>query len=70
MKKVGIALDDWKVPIFLPILEREGYTGEVTLGVTPNTRFIYVKCEQKDLRKMKRILERCQRKAAESKFRK
>jgi hypothetical protein len=55
--KVGIALDDWKLPVFRKRLRAAGYKyrdgGEATLGVTLLT------VETNDMLKLKTVLEEC-----------
>lgn len=43
--RAGIALDDWKLPIFERHLSQAGYAYEVDAGPTPDTRFMYVETD-------------------------
>jgi hypothetical protein len=45
MKKVAIAIDDWKLAIFARRLSAAGYPYEKGAGVTPDTLMLYVKTE-------------------------
>ncbi|MCA9265374.1 MAG: hypothetical protein KDA60_16050 [Planctomycetales bacterium] len=63
--KVAIGIDDWKQRIFEDILTDYGYEYEVREGLTADMRFIFVQFD--DAAKLKRVVEKCQRKAAELK---
>jgi len=43
MKKVGIAIDAWKLPIFEDELEKAGFTFKTGPGVTADTLFLSVR---------------------------
>lgn len=57
--KVGIAVDDWKLPVFRKRLSEAGYTyadgGAITAGATLLT------VETADALALKKVIERCQR---------
>lgn len=42
MVKVGIAIDDWKLPIFERYLSEGGYAWEQRAGVTDGDLFLFV----------------------------
>lgn len=63
--KIGIAVDDWKVPIFKEILTVEGYTFKVTDGLTTDMRMITV--EAPEIKRIKSVVQKCQNKCAELK---
>lgn len=42
MRKAGIAIDKWKLPIFSRILVEKGYHYEEGPGLTPDTLFLFV----------------------------
>lgn len=56
--KAGIAVDNWKLPIFRKLLTEAGYEykdgGELTIGTTLLT------VETDDMLKLKAVLEKCQ----------
>lgn len=45
MKKIGIAIDDWKLSIFERHLKQAGYSFEQGGGVASNTLMLYVYTE-------------------------
>lgn len=45
MKTVGIAIDDWKLPVFKRHLDRAGYAYTEHPGLTKNTLLLKVKTE-------------------------
>lgn len=45
MKTVGIAIDDWKLPVFKRHLDRAGYSYTEHTGLTKNTLLLKVKTE-------------------------
>ncbi len=45
MKKAGIAIDSWKLPIFERHLKQGGYTYQEGAGLTDDTRMLYVSTE-------------------------
>lgn len=63
--KAGIALDDWKLPIFRKILTEAGYAYTDAGGLTFNTTVLTV--ETDDILKLKKVLERCQRECRKAK---
>ena len=48
MIAVGIALDDWKLPIFKTILEEEGFSYTVSAGPASRTTTLVVETETAD----------------------
>jgi hypothetical protein len=44
--RAAIAIDDWKLPIFERHLSQAGYAYARSVGVTPDTLFLYVETEQ------------------------
>ena len=59
--KAGIAVDDWKLPVFRKILTEEGYTYTDGGALTPTTTLLTV--ETDNILKLKNVLEKCQREA-------
>lgn len=45
MKQAGIAIDDWKLPIFERHLSQSGYTYNKSPGLSPGTLLLTVKTE-------------------------
>lgn len=45
MKTVGIAIDDWKLPVFKRHLDRAGYSYTEHPGLTKDMLFLKVKAE-------------------------
>lgn len=58
MKKAGIVVDDWKLPVFRRRLTAAGYTYTDAGELTPNVTLLQV--EYNDMLKLKRTLEECQ----------
>lgn len=56
--KAGIALDDWKLPVFRKRLEAAGYEYHDAGGLTANTTVLTV--ETSDILRLKRVIEECQ----------
>lgn len=48
MKKVGIGIDKWKLPIFEKHLRRAGYTWDKTDGLAPDVWFLRVDTDDVD----------------------
>lgn len=57
--KAGIALDDWKLPVFRKRLTEAGFTYTDAGGLTHDTTVLTV--ETDDLLALKKVIERCQR---------
>jgi len=49
--RIGIAIDDWKLPVFKKILSREGFEYTEGSGVTGDTVILYI--ETKDTTKLR-----------------
>lgn len=45
MKTAGVAIDDWKLPIFRKHLDSAGYAYTEHAGLTEGTSMLKVKCE-------------------------
>lgn len=56
--KAGIAVDDWKLPIFRRELTAAGYRYEDGGAITANATLL--KVETFDVLALKRVIERCQ----------
>lgn len=56
--KVGIALDDWKLPVFRKRLTEAGYEYEDAGSFTPGTTILTV--ETDDMLALKKVIEGCQ----------
>lgn len=63
----GIAIDDWKQPIFEQILSDQGWTFKVGPGVTDDTRIIHVVHDPSQLFALSLAVRYCQAKASELK---
>lgn len=63
--KAGIALDDWKLPVFRKRLTEAGYEYKDAGGLTANTTVLTV--ETDDILKLKTVLEQCQRECRDMK---
>lgn len=61
----GIALDDWKLPVFRKRLEAAGYAYRDAGGFTANTTILTV--ETDDMLALKRVIEACQAECHEMK---
>jgi hypothetical protein len=57
--KAGIAVEDWKLPVFRKRLTEAGYEYEDGGSLTPGTTLLTV--ETSDMLKLKKVLEECQR---------
>jgi hypothetical protein len=57
--KAGIAVDDWKLPIFRKKLTEAGFEYTDAGGLTHNTTVLTV--ETDDLLRLKSVVEECQR---------
>ena len=57
--KAGIAVDDWKLPIFRKRLTEAGFEYTDAGGLTHNTTVLTV--ETDDLLRLKSVVEECQR---------
>lgn len=57
--KVGIGLDDWKLPVFRKRLTEAGFTYTDAGGLTHDTTVLTV--ETDDIFALKKVVERCQR---------
>lgn len=56
--KAGIAVDDWKLPVFRRRLEADGYQYQDAGPFTGDTTFLTV--ETDDLLALKKVLEACE----------
>ena len=56
--RIGIAIDDWKLPTFQKYLKKTGYTYEQGEGLTPNTFMLYVTTDNP--LKLQKVVEKCQ----------
>lgn len=59
--KAGIAVDDWKLPVFRKRLKAAGFTYTDGGPLTGNTTLLTV--ETDDLAKLRDVLEQCQSEA-------
>lgn len=64
MKKIGIVIDGWKLPIFSKHLREAGFVYNVTKGPTADGQTITIQCEEEKLEKLKGICITCQMQAA------
>jgi hypothetical protein len=62
--RVGIALHDWKLPIFERHLSQAGYAYKKGAGLTADTFFLYV--ETDDAMALKKVVVAAQKEAAAS----
>ena len=53
--RVGIAIDDWKLPVFKRRLTEADFTFEQRVGVTPDTLMLYV--ETKEFNRLGCVIE-------------
>lgn len=60
--KAGIAVDNWKLPVFRRRLTDAGFVYTDAGDFTHNTTFLTV--ETNDMLKLKKVLEQCQRECA------
>lgn len=56
MMTVGVAIDDWKLPLFQTELDKEGYKYSKHNALTPNT--LLLKVETEAVGKLKSIIKR------------
>jgi hypothetical protein len=56
--KVGIAVDDWKLPVFRKLLTEAGYEYQDGGALTVRTTLLTV--ETNDILALKKVLEECQ----------
>lgn len=56
--KAGIAVDDWKLPVFRKRLTEAGYDYTDAGGLTADTTFLTV--ETNNFLKLKKVVEQCQ----------
>lgn len=63
--KAGIAVDDWKLPVFRKRLTEAGYIYTDAGSLTASTTLLTV--EMKDMLALKKLLERCQSECREMK---
>ena len=60
--KAGIAVDDWKLPVFRQRLEEAGYKYHDAGPLTAGTTLLQV--ETNNMLKLKKVLEQCQAECA------
>ena len=60
--KAGIAVDDWKLPVFRKRLTEAGFKYEDAGEMTPNVTLL--KVETDNMFKLKNVLEKCQAECA------
>lgn len=65
MTKAGIAVDDWKLPVFRKRLKAAGFAYEDGGALTPGTTILTVKTD--NILALKKVLEACQSECANSK---
>ena len=65
MMKAGIAVDNWKLPVFRKRLTEAGYAYDDAGELTPGTTLLTVKMT--DMLALKKVLERCQSECREMK---
>ena len=63
--KAGIAVDDWKLPVFRRRLEAAGYSYTDAGRLIGDTTLLQV--ETNDMLKLKKVLEECQAECREMK---
>jgi len=65
MKCAGIALDDWKMPVFKQVLTAAGYEYTEHPGLIDKTLTLKVECE--DLDKLAVVIKKANKQAAKQK---
>ncbi len=56
MLKIGIAVDDYKIPAFKRGIKEAGYIYDIGPGVTNTTKFIYVYCSKRQLPELTKLI--------------
>lgn len=64
MTNIGIALDDWKLPIFEKALKKAGYNYAVEGGLSPGTKMLRVLVS--DVKGFKKIIRKANNAAAKT----
>ena len=64
MMKAGVAVDDWKLPVFRQRLTEAGFKYADGGALTDGTTLLTV--QTNDILKLKALLERCQRECKQS----
>ena len=64
MLTVGIAMDEWKLPIFSKVLNARGYNYSQHPGLTRGAVLLKVKVCEKDIDNFKVLVESAESKAA------
>jgi len=57
MKKIGVAVDDYKVPAFERGIKEAGFEYKTGPGVTSDTKLISVQCEVRRLPELARLIK-------------
>lgn len=65
MLTVGIAIEEWKLPMFSKVLKKKGYNYSNHPGVIPGSILLKVKVMEKDIDNFKKIVEAAQLKASQ-----
>lgn len=61
---VGIALDDWKIPVFRELLTKAGYSYEDAGPITGNSTLL--KIETDDVAALAEVVRKCEQRAKEA----
>ncbi len=64
MLTVGIAIDEWKLPMFSKALKSKGYNYSKHPGLTPGAVLLKAKVRENDIEGFKILLENAELKAA------
>ena len=68
MKTAGVALDDWKLPLFKQVFDEAGLKYEQKPGLVPKTACLMVEYAEEDYKKLESIIRKANKQAAKKKF--
>jgi len=68
MSTAGVALDDWKLPVFKQVLDEASYSYKQAPGLMPGIVTLMVEYEDIDLSKLEDVIRKANKQAAKNKF--
>jgi len=67
IKRIGIAIDKWKLKIFKKVLNEAGYAFTEKPGMTKNTLMLYIEIPESEVNKLADVVAVANNRAAKSK---
>lgn len=68
LKKAGVALNDWKLPVFKQVFDEAGYSYEQKPGLVPDSVTLMVEYIEEDINRLEKTVRKANKQAAKKRF--